>query len=79
MTVNIQGKGGSGMPKIFLNGFDVVSGADSGNGVTVPEIVESCFWSPDGSSQLFERTIDGWFCKVLTDIVGEDQIIWIAL
>lgn len=24
------------MPEIFLNGFDVISRADSGNGVTVP-------------------------------------------
>lgn len=44
----------------------------------VPKIVESCVGTPDGSGQLFERTIDGRFCQVLTDIVGEDQIIWIA-
>lgn len=55
------------MPEIFLNGFDVVSRADSGNGVTVPKIVESCVGPPDGSGQLFERTIDGRFCQVLHD------------
>ena len=55
-----------------------VDGIRSGNGVTVPKIVESCVGPPDGSGQLFERTIDGRFRQVLPDVIGEDEIIWIT-
>ena len=36
MTIDIQRKGGSGMPEVALYRFDIDAGADRGYGVAVP-------------------------------------------
>ena len=36
VTINVQSKGCGGMTQVALHGFDIVPGADGGNGITVP-------------------------------------------
>ena len=36
MTVHIQGEGSGGVAQMFLDGFDIITGADGGDGVGVP-------------------------------------------
>lgn len=40
MAVDVQSKSGGSVAQIALHGFDIVPGADSGNGVGMAKIVE---------------------------------------
>lgn len=41
VSIHVQSKCSGGMVQIALDNFDVITGADSGNGVAMPEIVEA--------------------------------------
>ena len=43
MTVNIQSELGGGMAQVGLDGFDVISGIEGGDGEGVSQVVESGF------------------------------------
>lgn len=62
------------MSKIALHGFDIVPGADSGHGVTVPEIVEPCVRPSDGRSGLFKGSVQCRLCQVVPKCVRKYKV-----
>ena len=58
MAIDIQGESGGGVSKVFLDGFDIVTGLDAGNCIGVPQIMETGFWTTDFLSNFLERLID---------------------
>lgn len=75
MAIHVQRKGGSGVAQISLHCFDVISGADRGNGVGVTQVVETGIGTTNGRNNALVLTIDGRLCQVRPELVGKDQTL----
>ena len=64
------------MTKITLDSFDVITGADGGNSVAVPEIVETGIGATNGFDNLLVRPIDRRFCQMSTQFIGKITIAY---
>ena len=60
MSIDVQREGNSRVAQVVLDCFNVVSAADRGNSVGVPQIVKANVRAArnvmDGSPQMFERS-----------------------
>ena len=59
VSIDIQRKGGGGATEVSLYRLDVIPGADSGDGVTVPQVVESGVRPSNRRDSFLEVLVDG--------------------
>ena len=73
MAIDVQGESCGGMAQVFLDGFDVIAGADGGDCVGVPEIMEAGFWQIHAGGDLFECVVDLLRFQVTAQLIGKDK------
>ena len=71
VSIDIKGKGGSGVSKILLNGFNIVSALNGCNGVGVAQVVESGIRATDTGNNTLESIIGRSVRQETTQLVGE--------
>jgi len=59
VTIDIQRKTGGGVAQITLYGFDIVTGADGGNGIGMSQVVKSGVRTADLSGGPLEGAVNG--------------------
>ena len=62
MAVNIQGEGCGGMSQVALNGFDIISGSNSGNGIAMSQVMKASVRPADTSGGLLKGSVNGGLC-----------------
>lgn len=60
------------MAKVFLNSFDIVAGANGGDGIRVAQIMEAGLWSAHGRYDPLEFAIHILRLQVTAQLIGED-------
>lgn len=60
MAVNVQREGRSRVTQVFLNHLDAVTALNGGNRVTVPEIMKTHIFLPDGSERALAVSWSGY-------------------
>lgn len=67
MRIGIQCERCRVVSQILLNGFDIVTRAERGDCITVPQIVETRVWNACFGSQLFKMQINRLCAQILSE------------
>ena len=71
MTVNIQRKCRRRVTKITLQGFDIVSGSQGGNGIGMTQIEKPGVWTADGDGGALEMAVNDMLTVRMPGRIGE--------
>lgn len=73
MTVDIKGEGGSCMTEIALHGFDVITGADAVDRVSVAKVMYPCIGKANAFHDTLEAIEDRAIGNIAPELIGEHQ------
>ena len=65
------------MTQILLNGLDVIAGFDTGNGIRMPQIVESGLVITEASNHGFEVLVNGVHPQMLSVCLRKYETIFV--
>ena len=74
MRINVQSKAGRGVPKVCLDGLNIVSVLNGCDRVGMPEVVEPHMVKPDLTNDILEMFIYRHMRQVPSHLIGENEV-----
>lgn len=78
VSISAERKSGSGMAKVFLESFDIISGFQAVNRKGMPEIMELHISQADLLHDLLIVPINRLVCYKASELIGKHQVVLVA-